>query len=281
MLGRLAVLAPARLAPFALLVALPACGGPEPKDVEKPAPPDMSALVQSYEAPDGELNEETVAEVYDSAYAVFDSVRALGIDETLLDTVLEAVEAKENGETTTSGALGTRRQALTEGEGYLLATRICNGWGPEAVPDAAHGAIRLTLGFTEAGVDPVVWGEVERCQYLVDESQVLLRGHEGADVGAAKVYFGGAVPFDAVAEARALFDFDVAGEIAGMEVAADFDFRVDAEAQTFEVRVATSSGGVIAILSGEAFTGVRAANGDFGCDEATRSCTAGAETISF
>jgi len=271
----------ARLGSLAILLTLAACGGPEPQEVEKPVPPDMSALARSYEAPDGILSQDTVTEVYDAGYAILDTVRELGIDETLIDTVLEALEAKENGETTTNGALGTQRQALTEGEGYLLATRICNGWGAEAVPDAANGAIRLTLGFTEAGVDPVVWGEVESCQYLVAEKQVLLRGLAGAEAGAAKVYFGGPVPFDAVAETRALFDFDIAGEVDGMEVAADFDFRVDTAAQTFEVRVATSSGDVIAILSGETFTGVRAANGDFGCDETTRSCTAGSETIDF
>ena len=84
-----------------------------------------------------------------------------------------------------------------------------------------------------------------------------------------------------MAEARALFDFDVAGDVDGTEIAADFDFRVDAAAQTFEVRIGTSSGALIAVVSAELFTGVRAANGDFGCDEVARSCSAGSETIDF
>jgi hypothetical protein len=270
-----------RFRPLAALLALCACGGPEPKDVKKPTPPDMTALAAVYEAPSGVLSQETVTEAYDAARAIFDAVQALGIDQTLIVTVLEAVEAQQSGQTTTMGATGTERQALTEGEGYMLATRICNGWGPEPVPDTAHGAIRLTVGFTEAGIDPVVWGEVERCQYLVGASQVLLRGLAGADAGAAKVFFGEPVPFDAVAEARALFDFDVAGELDGGEIAADFDFRIDVAGETYEVRIGTSTGDLIAVVSGQAFTGVRAANGDFGCDEVTRSCTAGSETINF
>ncbi len=276
-----AVFALDRPATLAALLALCACGGPEPKEVDKPTPPDMTSLAAVYDAPTGIFSQETAGEAYDAARAIFDSVEALGIDQTLIDTVLEAVEAQQNGETTTKGAIGTQRQALTEGEGYMLATRICNGWGPEPVPDAANGAIRLTVGFTEAGIDPVVWGEVETCQYLVAETQVLLRGLDGADTGAARVYFGQPVPFDAVAEARALFDFDVAGEVDGSEIAANFDFRIDVAGQIFEVRIGTSSGDLIAMVTGEAFTGVRAANGDFGCDEQARSCTLGSETITF
>src|SRR5688500_10157572 len=85
-------------------VALAACGGPEPKDVEKPTPPDMTLLAAAYAAPDGVLTEETAAEAYDAAYAIFDSVSALGIDQTLIDTVLDAIEAKQSGETESQGA---------------------------------------------------------------------------------------------------------------------------------------------------------------------------------
>jgi hypothetical protein len=272
---------PFRFGLLATSLALAACGGPQPKDVEKPAPPDMTPLAAAYETPDGVLTEETAAEAYDAAHAIFDSVSALGIDQTLIDTVLDAIEAKQSGETESQGAIGTQRQSLTEGEGYMQATRICNGWGPEPLPDTANGAIRLTVGFTEAGIDAVVWGSVESCQYLVAESQVLLRGIDGADAGSVKVYFGGSVPFDGVAQARALFDFDLGGAVDDVAVDADFDFRIDAAAETFEVRIETSTGNLIAVVSGDTFSGVRAANGDFGCDEETRSCTAGAETITF
>lgn len=249
--------------------------------MKKPTPPDMTLLAAAYEAPDGVLDENTAAEAVETAHGIVDTVSALGIDETLLDTVLEAVEAKQTGETDSTGAIGTQRQALTEGEGYLAVTRICNGWGSEPAPDAAHGAIRLTVGFTEAGVDPVVWGEIEQCQYLAGDSQVLLRGLDGAGAGAVKVYFGGPVPFDGVAQARALFDLDLVGVIDGAEVSADFDFRVDGERVLLEVRIPTSSGDLIATIDGDAFTGVRAANGTFGCDEQARTCSAGAETITF
>jgi hypothetical protein len=273
---------PTCFAPLAFALAC-ACGDPEPRDVNKPAPPDMAALLAVYDAPDGVLTAETAAEALEAASAIRDTIVALGVDETLIDTVLEAVAAKESSatESTSAGSLGTSRQALTEGEGYLLATRICNGWGAEPAPDPAHGAIRLTVPFTEAGLDPVIWGEVESCQYLIDGSQVLLHGLEDTPAGAVRVSFGAPVAFDGIARARALFDFDLAGDLDGMRLSADFDFRVDAERESFEVRIPTSSGAVIAVLSADAFTGVRAANGDFGCNPEARTCTSGSETITF
>jgi hypothetical protein len=149
------------------------------------------------------------------------------------------------------------------------------------VPDEANGNLRLTVGFTEAGVDAVVWGTATTCQYLVDGRQVSIHGLSGTETGEVRLTFGNTVAFQQVAQTRMLLDLDIAAELDGMPFLADFDFRVDPTTETLEVRVAVGDGDIIVVASQTLLTGVRAQNGDFGCDESTGTCVAGDQTVTF
>ncbi len=257
------------------------CGEQEPEKVDKPTPPDMSALALVYDAPTGTFDEDSVAVAVDAAHEIASQIESLGIDQALLDAVMQAVDAKMNGETTTQGNIGTHRDYQTEGEGYLLVTRICNGWGAEPMPEPANGDLKLTVGFTEQGVDAVVWGTATSCEYLVDGRQVLLRGLSDSEAGQVRLSFGSAVPFDQVTQRKILLDLDLAADLDGSETLADFDFRIDPVSRTLEVRVPVADGDIIVSASAGLLNGVRAKNGDFGCSESTRTCVAGTQTVAF
>ncbi len=266
---------------FCSACLLAACGEQEPKDIDKPTPPDMSALMAIYEAPTGTFDQDSALVAADAAHDIAQQIAELGIDQALQGTVLEAVDAKLNGETTTQGSIGTHRDYQTDGEGYLLVTRICNGWGAEPMPDPMNGDLRLTVGFTEQGVDAVVWGKATSCQYAQGSHRILLHGLDGAAAGELRLSFGSPVAFDQVAARPMLLDLDIAAELDGTETLADFDFRIDPLTGTLELRVAVADGDIIVSASTSLLTGVRAKNGNFGCNESTRTCMAGPQTVTF
>jgi hypothetical protein len=250
------------------LVATLGCGSRREERVEKPTPPDMTELVAIYEHPTGTLNASAAGSVLDAAHTVLDRARAFGASDTFLAIVSDSV-AELGDEPDGSGSAGT------EAEGYLLVTRICDGWGVEPVPDATNGVLRLTLGFTELGLDAVTWGDVESCKYRFESDQVLLRGPEAASPGSLRLHFFDApVPFAAIARTLVLFDLDLVAEIDGEALDASFDYRLDAAAGDLDVRVPVADGDVIARVSASGDIGVRAKNGDFLCDEATGTCAA-------
>lgn len=258
-----------------------ACGDPPPADVNKPTPPDMSSLTATYDSPQGTLTPENAARVYREAQDLVARIEELGVDEKLIDTVLDALEARQNGQSEARGAVVSNRQAQTEGEGYLVATRLCNGWGEEPVPDPENGDIVLTVGFTERGVDPIAWGEITLCRYVFERKQILLGGLGDAPAGGVRLSFGESLAFDQLGSPRVLVDLDLRAEVDGAPVGADLDFRLDRASSTLETRIPVDDGDVIAIASANSFAGVRAKNGDFVCDLSSQSCSDGEETVSF
>lgn len=118
-----------------LVFLLPA--GCKRATVEKPEAPDMSAIVQAYEAPSATFDDATARELERWLLDNLQIVNELGIEQAAIDAARKAVEEGHRAET-------TRKPR----------------------PDPANGKLDLTAGFTDNGIDPVVWGRSSACKYL-------------------------------------------------------------------------------------------------------------------
>jgi hypothetical protein len=251
--------------------------------VDKPAPPDMSALVSAYQAPTAPLDQDTAEALWDAVHAVVDLLNRAGIDQALLDAIQAAVDAHVSGQRTqsTGSDVAQIRQRALDGDGYVRITRICNGWGPDPVPDAeANGQVELTAGFTETGFDPVIWGAFRRCKYRAGDELIELGSSEPDALGAFSAYQGEGVAFEQTGSRPMLFAFDVVATIGDRTERLASDFELDPSSPSFRFRVYVA-GGYLLARAGRELVGVSATNGDFACSEATRACQSGAETVSF
>ncbi len=235
-------------------------------DVEKPPAPDTSELTAAYDSPTGSFDEKSAASAIAAAQSNILTLVTLDVDQLLVDLVNSTATAQV--------------QTDAEGTGYMLATRICAGWTPGTVNEKQNGRLELIVPFSKGAYDPVMWGQAISCRYLSPE-EVLLRGPSGRPAGDVMLDFGEAVPFVDVARHRVLVDLDTGAQVDGKAAAADLDFRYDPASATLELRVPGTDGDVIVITQNGALRGVRADNGDFTCNEASRSCAAGAETVAF
>jgi hypothetical protein len=140
----------------------------------------------------------------------------------------------------------------------------------------------LTIGFTEAGVDPVIWGNAETCLYLAGTSQISLDAGTRAGGSDLRLYVGRNLSFDQLGTEPILFDLDVSTSIDGASIPLAIDFRYDPTTQTFELSFDPGGGTLIAVASGQGWVGIRAQNGLFTCDTATRTCQGPAgEVLSY
>jgi hypothetical protein len=249
-----------------------ACSNKRLSKVEKPEAPDMSELIAAYEMPSGTLDAEALRAVDQFVESNLGTLQSLGIDQQLIDALHEGISEADSS--MQAERFGTQRQSLTvEGDGYLEITRICNGWGSEPVPDRdQNGYLELIVGFTDAGLDPVLWGDVERCLYLVGQSQVSVEPGTRERQGDFRLYIGENATFDNAVPEPVLFDLDVTAALDGSPVNLRIDFRIDIETRAMELRIGTGSGDLIALASPDGWFGVRAKNGTFTCDTTARTC---------
>jgi hypothetical protein len=258
---------------FALAIANLGCSA-EP--LERPAPPDMSALVAAYESPDGTLNELVMLQALLFVSDRRQLVEDLGIDRELLAVVRDVFESEydPNGVTTLDAELGVHREPLAVlSEGYLVARRICAGFQGVGRPDAERdGWLRLLATFTAAGPDPVVWGEAVDCRYGVEDRRIVL-GIGGGDV---RLHIGRGLGFDDVGSEPVIFDLDLEAALDDQPIRFDFDFRV-LGTEAVELRVPrdvvpAAAGELVVQYSGGELIGVRAGNGSFICDPTAFVC---------
>ncbi len=274
-----------------LLSALSAlgCSG-EPEPVKKPVAPDMSELAAAYEAPTAALTPETAAAVFDAVNELVARLGVLGLEEQLIDTIGTTIDeqlAQTANTAETSSALGLEdgerlerlEQRATKGDAYLLARRICGGFGPKPLPDPMNGAITLTLGVSGERLDPVLWGKFEACQYRLGASTVLLTG-EGEEPGSYSVWVGNDLSLKDFKLSTILLQLSLWTEVNGEGELLELDFRLNVETLELDFRIPLEAGYVIAKAS-STLIGISATNGEFGCDAAARACTAGDQRIEF
>lgn len=258
--------------PFAAL-CLCACGA---QPIDKPEPPDMTALVAAYDAPDGTLDQAAVAALTAELLERAPIVAQLGFDVTIAGVVDQAAQSSEEPSSETTSVPGSDAElaadeggSLLQGEGYLVITRICNGWSSPAVAAKENGRMALTAGFTEAGLDPVVWGTLTECKYLFDDTPVTVGGRGSDDDGDVRLHLASK---DLLSNPL-LFDLDAEVTL-GVDPPrdVDFDFRI-LPGQGFELRLPATNGHVVVQVADGQLGTIRADNGDFTCDLGAGTCT--------
>jgi hypothetical protein len=252
---------------------------------DKPEAPDMSALVSAYAAPTADFDEQAasdVAALLESRVASLVDIDELGawMEDTLASLGDDAMAAPRLA-AAPGASIGMRRQAVTlSGDGFARIERICSGFGAMAPIDRdANGTFDLTAGFSDSGLDPVVWGRAVDCHQEADGAEML------AD-GAVSLYVGTNLQVGELDATPILFQLTVFSLIVdGEEILAaeGFDFQV-CRGETgacvpghFELLLdlGTDRTLVFYIDSARVSGGFRAANGLWDCDFAGLTCSDG------
>jgi hypothetical protein len=255
------------------------------KDIDKPTPPDMSALVEAYIAPQGVFDDGSVNDVLDAVADALDALETLGITDQLdamftelRDATAEDASAAEStpnqadgpgaapqGEVETDG-----RSIRIEGEGFFEVERICDGWGPNPTPDSDNGNLRLNVNVTDLRVDPVVWATTSACRYIQDGVPIVLDAGSRRDVGDLRVFVGNNLAVEDLGTTPIIVDIDVLAGIdpqgGGDSGNIDFDVRINPDTGMIEIRVPIASGDLIVGTSDSTVVSVRGGNGLFACD---------------
>jgi hypothetical protein len=160
-----------------MLVVIAACAAEEER--VKPEAPDMTALVAAYASPTANFNSDGAIEVQQ---LVEDKVRALIDFDVIVDGMQQALEALgEEG----APSFAPRRAIALEGEGFARVQRICTGFGDPAPPidKEANGFLELTVGYSDGGLDPVVFGGATACREQAGGVQMEVAGDVHLFVG--------------------------------------------------------------------------------------------------
>ncbi|MEM1028757.1 MAG: hypothetical protein AAGN82_00310 [Myxococcota bacterium] len=235
--------------------------------VEKPTPPDLSALVAAYEVPSGTFDAAVVDQVQADLLDALEDEGAVGVGD-VLDDLFSPLEG-DAPQTSPAAEIEVRddKTIRIEGEGFLEVARTCDGWGTEPRPDPEHGRLRLNVNVTDVTVDPVLWFEAERCRYLQQEDRVELGAGRRRDVGDVRIFVGDKLTLGELRRAPVLIDVDATASFDGGDTFEDvtFDLRLLPEDATFEVRVEVEDGHLIVRAIDDEIVVVRAANGTFTC----------------
>lgn len=181
----------------------------------KPKAPDMTELDTAYRGPTGLFDAETAIAVQELVEAKVKALADLIIVQARVEEMLMAI-----GEDVSVAP--PTRTVTVEGDGFARVTRICSGHGTPAPPidKDANGFLELSAGFTEGGIDPVVFGGATDCLEQVADTPLTI-------TGSVNVHIGKNFQLDAQMDTPVLFQLDVEMMIGDRPVfGSGFDFRV-------------------------------------------------------
>lgn len=238
----------------------------------KPEPPDMSALIAAYATPTATFDGQGATEVQQ---LVESKVRTLLDFDVIVDRLQQTIAAL--GEDA-GAAFAPGRPLALEGEGVATVQRICSGFGDPVPPvdKDANGFLSLTAGYSDNGLDPVVFGGATACQEQVSGVQMQVAG----DV---HLYVGEGTGVTDLASTTFLFELaNFAFEVDGTtEISGGFDFEVCRGETT--ACVPGHVGVLLTLASGTTLVvfvdlntktgGFRAADGVWTCDFGNGECT--------
>jgi|JI10StandDraft_1071094.scaffolds.fasta_scaffold19976_6 hypothetical protein len=176
------------------LLALAACSN----ELERPTPPNLDGLAATYADVTGTLDARTAPLLLQAgaeklgfvgdAQAMLDLIFGVFDDVGNLDNQGEApIEVEGEGLSITRSALTGDEIDISAGA-WGIYVRRCPGWVGDA--ENKRGSLRMTLLFTEEGLEPVIWGQMRQCRIeagklqLNGELSVKLEGIEnGFDQG--------------------------------------------------------------------------------------------------
>src|SRR5688572_8394948 len=129
---------------------------------ETPVPPvNMTVLRQHYEQPTGIVDDRASTELFELVdFAIDYSLGQATFDFFETDVVTPAIDAGGAG-----GTFGI------DAAGFVELERECTG----------DGELNLILTFSEAGIDPVVWGTADDCRERIADTDVALSGTVAVD----------------------------------------------------------------------------------------------------
>jgi len=264
------------------LAATVATSGCKPETIEKPTPPNMLEVVAAFADPNGEFNEQSAEELLSFLSTGLLDLLAIGITDQLNRLIADVEANVDEGsepEAEPQSEVDVGANTITiDGDAFVVLTRICDGWGDEPVADPANGNLAFNVNLSDTGVDPVVWATASKCRYVFEGSAIELDAGARSDVGDIRVFVGLVPSVDELSEAPLIVSLDLRAQIdaLGSSVAVQFDvdFATQPSSDELAIRVPTSQGDLIAILSGsEQLIAVEAAGGRFVCDAVSATCT--------
>ncbi|MEB2310442.1 MAG: hypothetical protein OZ921_01080 [Sorangiineae bacterium] len=249
------------------------CGDPRER-LEKPTPPDMSDLVAVYQSPSGRFEPATAEAMLADFERLAAELEKTGLDTAVLAPLGAALDETLSAAQTPSETDGARPRPDLDADGTLSLRRICAGWGAEPRPDQANGALSLRVNFSEAGLDPVIWGDASSCKYLVGGASRLLLASGSGRVGDVRLWIGRSATFANFMTQVIVMDVDLTVEIDGVRAALRADFQWDPARRSPSFAVESTGGKVIVSRGSTGALRVSAKNGTFDCELATLRCTA-------
>lgn len=258
------------------LCAVAACAlvtascGEEPR--EQPTPPNMSALVATYQNPSADLTPAVMDQVTSDTIAGIDQLgTSVEFATVLIDTIVAGFEGPaEEEEGFLKAGLQRREQALAlSADGFVEITRICNGWEGATTPNTADGQIQLTAVANEGGLNPVVWGTMRDCKYRLSDVNTRFDS-------AVSIYVGAAVGTDGSGLGQSPILIALDGDIAlgeDIQLNGAYDLQVDIETGAVETRLGLDDGSTLILSIVDDTLQYRAANGLWTCDFEGRTCT--------
>jgi hypothetical protein len=260
------------------------CANEASSGVPKPVAPTMQTL-NAYVAPTAPLTLAAAGEILPQAAALITAVDALGIERTFIQSLRAGLAQLEHSRAAAvppqnaAGGLSVQRQALTlQGDGFAEIERICDGWGVAPVVSPDNGTLHATVGFTERGLDPVVWGTMTACRYRTGERLVQLDGTSlDRSAGDVRMFIGNNVQLATLGSFPdpVLVELATRAVVDGVEVTGSLAFRIDVNTRAVELLVPVAGGYVLVLVDAArgGFVRARASNGTFTCELATRRCT--------
>jgi hypothetical protein len=279
--------------------ALLGCAADELSEPKPPAP-DTAALLAAYKTPTLALTADTVAALTSDLTSLlsltaplcgWSSVSDLACAEAScatpcagLDNIFSALTATQQADADPASqsqplldpsdpdaALVTRRDPLAlQGDGFLRVKRTCGGWGPTPVPDrAANGFIELIVGFTDDGLDRVIWGDFKQCKEMISQKPLYIDG-------AVSLTFTDPATFaslaNGLADLQLIIQLDARDlRVDGRSLQGSFDFSIMPSRGLIEVKLDAGPEHLLLVADGGQI-GVRAANGDWICDLSQAQC---------
>ena len=279
-----------------IVVAMTLCTGsligclPPQSVEEKPTPPDMKSIVSAFEQPTGSVNNERISDAIAKAKQMAKEIQHSSIEELIQDAldavndglvdhtsntlVRQCIDCEQSSTTPIQKATRTQSNSHgIQGGGWFEAERVCNGWGSAPTPEISNGIVRLNIGFSADGVDPVIWGTVRDCKYLVPSSPAPIKAmlDGGDDDVAVAVYLGEQGAWGQMAHASMIVRLKGSLTLDNESWGLDLAFSIVPAEKKLSVLVPVSDGVVVVEIQDDTIA-LDAKNGRWQCDLSEMQC---------
>lgn len=184
--------------------------------LDLPEPPDMTELVQAYNAPTGNLTAENAGALWTDVMDIADEMRVASPVELANDVTTDL--STLGGQSEEPPAAGPD-DGLVDSPGpeelngnridlaaIAVINRVCGGWeAAEAEANANRdGLLQLTATFDSAGFIPTIWGSLRTCRFSRSDFRAELDGE-------LRIHFGDGeerVPLRSLRRVAYLVEFD-------------------------------------------------------------------------